>query len=260
MRKLFLLLFFFLVFANASAQDKKVSARFDTKLGVVDKGYNFWVYTPANYEESDAKHPLIIFLHGASLCGRDLNRVRRYGVLNAIDRGRNIPALVVAPQNPGGAWMPSRINNVLQWVCENYRVDESRVYVMGMSLGGYGTLDFVGTYPEKVAAAMALCGGCSLKDQDGLSKLPLWIMHGTADRAVNVGESKKIVERLQEQKKTQLLRYTWIPGGDHGIPVRLFYLPQTYEWLFKHSLNDNPRKIDTGVSITPADIKSHRYR
>lgn len=55
----------------------------------------------------------------------------------------------------------------------NYAFDRNRVYVLGMSLGGYGTLDFVGTYPERVAAALALCGGCSLKDQSRLGEAPL---------------------------------------------------------------------------------------
>lgn len=232
----------------------------ETKVGVVDDGYNFWIRTPADYQEATSKQPLIIFLHGASLCGRDLNRVRRYGVLNAIDRGQSIPALVVAPQNPGGAWVPRRINNVLEWVCKHYRVDENKVYVLGMSLGGYGTLDFVGSYPEKIAAAMALCGGCSLKNQEGLGKVPLWIMHGTADRAVHLKESKAVVDRLKASKLDKLLRYEWIKGGNHGIPVRLFYMPQTYDWLFLHSLTDQPRVVDKTIKITSDDIQKYRRK
>ncbi len=76
---------------------------------------------------------------------------------------------------------------------EHYDVDTTRVYVIGMSLGGYGTLDFVGTYPQRVAAAMALCGGSTLKDMSGLADVPFWIQHGTADRAVPVSQSKAVV-------------------------------------------------------------------
>ena len=64
-------------------------------------GYNFWLYTPNDYEPNGHPLPLVIFLHGASLCGNNIQKVRRYGVLDAIDKGKIIPTLVVAPQNPG---------------------------------------------------------------------------------------------------------------------------------------------------------------
>ena len=76
-----------------------------------------------------------------------------------------------------------KIDDVVEWTKAHYQVDASRIYVLGMSLGGYGTLDYAGTYPHKVAAAMALCGGCTLRDKQGLGDLPLWIIHGTADKA-----------------------------------------------------------------------------
>ena len=163
MKKLLILLLLCCCARTVSAFE----GNFEAKRNVIDGGYNFWMYTPADYELDDHPLPLMIFLHGASLCGNNLDRVRRYGVLDAIARGKNIPMLVVAPQNPGGAWSPAKLNDVLRWVEANYRVDTTRVYVLGMSLGGYGTMDFVGTYPEKVAAAMARCGGCALTDVIG---------------------------------------------------------------------------------------------
>lgn len=217
-------------------------------------GYDFWLYIPEEYEDGSHPLPLVVFLHGASLCGNNLNRVRRYGVMDAIDKGKIIPTLVVAPQNPGGAWNPGKLNDLLEWTEANYAVDTTRVYVLGMSLGGYGTMDFVGTYPEKIAAAMALCGGCSLKDVSGLGKLPLWIMHGTADRAVSVRQSQRVVEELQSLGCDSLLRYDWLKGGSHGILARLFYLQKTYDWLFSHSLRDNPRTVDRHFDITRDDI------
>lgn len=78
-------------------------------------GYNFWVYTPLDYYYTLENTPVIIFLHGQSLCGNDLNKVRRYGPLDAIVKGRQIDALVIVPQNPGGSWNPYKINQVLEW-------------------------------------------------------------------------------------------------------------------------------------------------
>lgn len=254
-------LFYIIAFALAMAlslplaaqEDRIPKGHFDAERNVVPGNYNFWVYTPGEYDGSHAV-PLVIFLHGASLCGHDLNKVRRYGVLDAIERGKIVPALVLAPQNPGGAWKPDKIEALLEWMENNYNVDTTRVYVLGMSLGGYGTLDFVDTYPDKVAAAMALCGGCSQKNLDNLGHLPLWIMHGTADRAVGIGQSKRVVNYLQSHDEDSLLRYDWLQGGSHGLLARLFYLQKTYDWLFSHSTADKPRFVDKTFDIGYPDI------
>lgn len=251
MKKLLILLLLCCGTSTVGAFD----GNFEAKRNVPDGGYNFWIYTPSDYESDTHPLPLMIFLHGASLCGNNLDRVRRYGVLDAIERGKRIPMLVVAPQNPGGAWNPAKINGMLQWVEANYRVDTTRVYVLGMSLGGYGTMDFVGTYPEKVAAAMALCGGCSLKDVSGLGQVPLWIMHGTADRAVSVQQSKRVVSQLEQSGNNKLLRYFWVKGASHGTLARLFYMQKTYDWLVGHSTKDNPRDADRSFTIDESDIR-----
>ena len=87
----------------------------------------------------DSIPPIIIFLHGRSLSGNNLDLVRKYGVIDAIERGRKVPAIVIAPQvNSGSSWDPSKILSVLEYVQENYKTDTNRVYVTGMSLGGYG--------------------------------------------------------------------------------------------------------------------------
>ena len=223
---------------------------------VIPGGYDFWVYTPEDYFYTQEQTPCIIFLHGASLCSSNLNRSRRYGPLDAIVRGRQIPALVVVPQNPGGAWNPKKVNDVLEWTKEHYKMDSTRVYVIGMSLGGYGTMDFAGTYPGKVAAAMALCGGCSLKDQTGLGQLPLWIIHGTADRAVSVRQSQTVVEGLKVKGLDTRLRYDWWKGASHGALARVLYMTKTYEWLFSHSTRDPERNVNTVIDIQQGDLKN----
>lgn len=235
----------------------RTSAQYDFLIAnrnVIPGGYDFWIYTPEDYYYTQETTPVIIFLHGASLCGNNLNRVRRYGPLDAIVKGRQIPALVVVPQNPGGAWNPKKINDMLEWTKKNYPVDSTRVYVLGMSLGGYGTMDFAGTYPEKVAAAMALCGGCTLKNKDGLGQLPLWILHGTADRAIPVKQSQVVVSELQSKGLDTRLRYDWLKGASHGALARIFYMRKTYEWLFAHTLTDENRPVCPEISITMSDL------
>lgn len=216
----------------------------------VKDGYNFWLYQPpkASSVLNDsttvkAKTPVLIFLHGSSLCGKNLDRVRRYGCLDAVEKGMSINSIILAPQNPGGAWKPERIKNLLDWVNQNYETDTTKVYVVGMSLGGYGTMDFAGTYPEKTTAAVAMCGGTTLKDVSGLGQIPLWILHGTADRAVSIRESEKVVNALTQLGTTDLLKFERIKGKGHSALARIFYLPELYEWLFEHQ-----KGMETGVN------------
>lgn len=250
-----LVLMLLLLGIAARAQYDLLSA----KKGVVKDGYDFWVYTPEDYYYSQEQTPLIIFLHGASSCSSNMNRSLRYGPVDAVKMGRDIPALIVTPQNPGGAWKAEKLNNILEWMKQNYRFDSTRVYVLGMSLGGYGTLDFAGTYPDKIAAAIALCGGSTLKDYSGLGRLPLWIVHGTGDRAVSVRESQKVVEGMKRIGATDRLRYHWMAGASHGALARFFYTGKTYDWLFQHSLSDPDRQVNTMVDITKDDL-SNAYK
>lgn len=249
MKKITFTLLLILMSLNVSAYDFLRPVKDE-----IPGGYNFWVYTPIDYYYTLENTPVVIFLHGASLCGHDLNRVRRYGPLDAIVKGREIDALTIVPQNPGGAWSPKKIMQMLDWVKKNYQCDTTRVYVLGMSLGGFGTMDVCGTYPDRIAAGMALCGGTSLKDVSGLGKLPFWIIHGTADRAVSISQSKAVVEKLQDSGNDSRLRYEWLVGGNHGTPSRIFYLKKTYDWLFSHSLLDKKRPVNKDIDIGMNDI------
>lgn len=197
--------------------------------------YNFWLSLPA---DSILKNnpPILIFLHGKSLSGSDLNMVRKYGVIHEMDKGRKVPAIVIAPQVPAGkSWEPKKIKNVLEYVQAQYKTDTNRVYVAGMSLGGYGTLHFVGAYPELVTAAVALCGGGNPKDAYNLSQVPLWIQHGNQDYAVPISESEKVVKAINECNGGENLKYTVVPGANHGDLERVFRTDEMYNWLFQYN-------------------------
>lgn len=241
----------------ASAQDDLLQANRPVASG----GYSFWLYMPPSSSYGYDPLPLVVFLHGRSLCGHNLNQLLRYGPLDAVQKGLEIPAIIIAPQNPGGSWNPKKINDVVEWTLNNYYADPLRVYVLGMSLGGYGTMDYAGTYPERTAAALALCGGTTLRESemDGLGELPFWIMHGTADAAVNIEQSKKVVRHLTSQGLTRRLRYDWVPGASHGALTRMFYLRDTYEWLFSHSLDQPGRSLNRDITITQ-DMMRDAYR
>ena len=192
--------------------------------------YPFWINVPAN--EKAEKQPVLIFLHGKSLSGTDLNRVKRYGVLRAMERGRKIPAIVIAPQLAKGSWNPDKVLEILEYVQKNYNTDNSRIYVCGMSLGGYGTLHFAGKHADKITAAVAICGGGNIADGCNLATIPLWIQHGDKDFIVPISESEKVVNAIRKCKKKANLIFTVIKGGNHSSVEQLFHEDAMYDWLF----------------------------
>ncbi len=210
-----------------------ISTNAQSITAIINKSdYPFWISIPKEYKENK-KIPLLFFLHGKSLSGTDMNRVKRYGVLRAMEKGRKIPGIVVAPQLASGAWDAKKLLEVLKYVETNYNVDDDRVYVCGMSLGAYGTLEFAGKYSNKIAAAVAICGGGNVGDACNLSKIPVWIQHGDADKAVNISESKKIVDAIKKCCKNSKLTFTTIKGGTHSSVEQLFHEDAIYDWMFK---------------------------
>ena len=216
--------------------------------GFVEDSYNFWLYLPETYEKAE-ELPVVMFLHGKSLSGDSLEMVLRYGCIDAIIRGRKINAMVVAPQAQE-AWNPQRVMAIYDWLDDHYKVDTNRFYVLGMSMGGYGTLDVAAAYPDRVAAAIALCGGASGKELCSLSTLPLWIVHGTADELVPVWCSDRVVDSIRSCGDTTRLIYNRLEGENHSRLARVFYLEQTYKWLFSHSLLDKDRPVNRSYSMS----------
>lgn len=214
---------------------------------VADGGYNFWIYEP-DFQTEELK-PLIIFLHGASLKGTDMRKVLKYGPLNAVSRGIRIDAYVVAPQTATD-WNADKIWKCVEWVKEHYPIDTCKISVIGMSLGGFGTFTLATKYYDKLSAGMMLCGGNTNEQYCGLTKMPFWIMHGTADKAVPISRSNSIVAGMAACGDTSRLIYTKLQGANHGFPARLFYLTETYDWLTSHSLADSSRRVNSSINIT----------
>lgn len=233
----------------------------------VPGSYNFWFYEPsdtpaiqtttdslaANAADTTTKlnqgKPLIIFLHGKSLSGSDLQLVRKYGTIPALEMGLRLDAYVIAPQTSNG-WNSKKVWQIAEWAINKYPIDTNRIYVLGMSMGGYGTLNLAAAYPDKIAAAIALCGGATAKELCGLNKLPLWIIHGTADTQVPIRCSDRVVTAMTECGDTTRLRYDRLEGQNHSILARVFYMYEAYDWLFSHRLNDSARVVNREYEIT----------
>jgi predicted peptidase len=229
MKKIGFVLFLVISLSSAYSQLQAIRNQAD---------YPFLLHLPAD-SILKSKPPVLIFLHGRSLSGTNLDLVKKYGVVHEIEKGRKVPAIVVAPQVMAGkSWEPEKIMSVLNFVQRTFETDTNRVYVAGMSLGGYGTLRFAGAYPEVVTAAIALCGGGNTSDGCDLATVPLWIQHGNRDEAVPISESEKIVKAIKNCNGGENLKYTVHNGANHGALERVFRTDEMYEWLFQYTKAD----------------------
>lgn len=225
------------------------SAQLMACRGFVEEGYDFWLYLPDGYKDAEGL-PLVMFLHGKSLSGDSLEMVLRYGSIDALLRGRRINAIVAAPQTSEEPWDPDKVMALYNWLDNHYKVDTNRFYVLGMSMGGWGTLNMASKYPNKIAAAMALCGGLPHNEVCGLTELPLWIIHGTADKLTPVACSDRVVDSIRSCGDTTRLIYDRLEGVNHSRLARVFYLKQTYDWLFSHSLKNRGRPVNRSYSMS----------
>jgi predicted peptidase len=229
MKKIVILCFLLNSLSNVYSQIQAIRNQAD---------YPFWLHLPSD-SILKSKPPILIFLHGRSLSGNNLDIVKKYGVIHEIEKGRKLPAIVVAPQVPAGkSWEPEKVLSVLKFVQRTFYTDSNRIYVVGMSLGGYGTLQFAGAYPEIVTAAVALCGGGNPNDGCDLATIPLWIQHGNRDSAVPISESNKIVNAIKNCNGGELLKYTVVNGANHGDLEKVFRTDEMYNWLFQYTKSD----------------------
>ncbi|MDF2516386.1 MAG: phospholipase [Sphingobacterium sp.] len=225
MRKVYLCLcaiFLFLMKINAQ----------EIKAIKGETAYPFLLKDVDHETTESEKQPVFVFLHGRSLSGTNLDRVKRYGVLYAINKGQEVPGIIVAPQSRGG-WDPDKVIEIVDYVIAHYDADPDRVYVCGMSMGGYGTMDVAGKYPERIAAAVAICGGGSSQYASNLTQVPIWLHHGTRDRAVPISESRKIMNAIKKADPDAEVRLNVIKGGTHGSVERLFHDDAIYDWMLK---------------------------
>jgi len=178
----------------------------------------------------------MLFLHGAAETGLELDRVKKHGPPKVVPRTPLPFFRVISPQNPPGFhWVQllDDLRALLEDAFERYPVDRTRVYLTGLSMGGYGAWGLAGAYPELFAALVPVCGGgdpdtaCALKD------IPTWAFHGAKDTVIPPSESEKMVEALGACGGD--VRLTLYPDLGHDAWTRTYADMALYAWLLKHS-------------------------
>jgi predicted esterase len=211
-------------------------------------GQAYIVYTPKDYERNPHQTwPLLLFLHGRGERGTDLRWLLKHGPLKLVMQGQDFPFLLIAPQITEDYlfFPPEFLKDVLDDVVAAYRVDQDRVYVTGLSMGGYGTWGVALAYPRRFAAIAPIAGGNPLAfggsggyDHEivcGLKHLPVWAFHGAKDDVVPLAAEQQIVDELKQCGGN--VRLTIYPDADHENSwTRAYSDPELYEWLLQHTL------------------------
>ncbi len=175
---------------------------------------NYLTFLPKSYSNKGNKVPLIVFLHGSGERGADLNKVKAWGPPAIVEKDPDFPFMVVSPQVPDGQWWDAfLLKSMLDDVLKRYNVDRKRVYLTGISMGGYGAWDFASRYPDYFAAVAPICGGGIPRLTRSLKDIPVWAFHGLKDDAVPEQESARMVEALKAQGGN--VKYTVLPEAGH---------------------------------------------
>lgn len=215
---------------------------------------------PEGYS-ADRKYPLILFLHGAGERGSDNEKQLTHGANFFLKHRSSHPAIVVFPQcKQDGYWidisirpklfakekiefegalMPpltemQQLRGLLDYLLANHAIDSRRVYVMGLSMGGMGTLELLGRWPETFSAAIAICGAGNITAAEKYaSQVSVWLTHGDKDDIVDVNYSRQLYQKLQDLNADII--YTEFAETNHNAWDPTFEIPGLLDWLFNKS-------------------------
>jgi predicted peptidase len=199
----------------------------------------------------------VLFLHGIGERGADLELLKLHGIPKVIAQGTDFPFIVLSPQCPEDTIWTNELDALhalLETIIEKYNVDHSRIYLTGLSMGGYGTWHFAATFPTMFAAIAPICGGAVpfvgfperihvLKD------VPIWAFHGEKDEVVPLQESQELVDVLITHQGN--VKFTIYPGTDHDSWTQTYENPDLYEWLLQQK-NDN-------FQMSSKRLSKHRF-
>ena len=203
----------------------------------------YLLFTPRGYGlKGDKQWPLILFLHGAGERGTNLQAVAVHGPPKVVKSRPDFPFIVVSPQCPNNeTWSHDVILSLLDDVIATHRVDTNRIYLTGLSMGGYGSWSLALQYPERFAAVAPICGGGNTLDAlltprkkiAALKSLPFWAFHGAKDPVVKLDESERMVKALKAAgvKEVELTVY---PEAQHDSWTETYSNEKLYEWFLTH--------------------------
>lgn len=235
----------------AAAGKSEFEARTYQQVG--GKTLPYLLLRPADYQpDSSKKYPLLIFLHGAGERGNDNRAQITHGKDFLLAAAKQHGCFVIAPQCPRNArWVevdwsarshlmsekPSvpmgLLLDLLPKIRDEFAIDADRIYVMGLSMGGYGAWDMIQRHPDLLAVAVPICGGGDATKVERIARLPVWAFHGNQDPIVPTSRSHDMIEAMRKAGGSP--RYTESPGVGHDVWGVAFGDPELAKWLFAQS-------------------------
>ncbi len=205
---------------------------------------DYLLYLPKGYDDGGAmKWPLMLFLHGAGERGSDVAKVAVHGPPKLVKQGMEFPFILVSPQCPEGQrWDNESLLMLLDDVIGRHKVDTKRVYLTGLSMGGYGTWSLAAHHPERFAAIAPICGGGSTIDillrarvkDSPIKTLPTWVFHGAKDPVVPLSESERMVAALKKAGNNEV-KFTVYPEAQHDSWTESYNNMDLYQWFLGKS-------------------------
>ena len=214
--------------AVAGDAGQQKSAELNRTIKVTMK---YLIYLPKDYDQKPA-WPLMLFLHGSGERGDNLDLVKHHGPPKLIGAEKQFPFIVVSPQCPNGkSWEPYELTALLDEIVEKYKVDQDRIYVTGLSMGGFGTWALAAHTPNRFAAIVPICGGGDPSRTRRIARIPTWVFHGGKDPTVPLERSQKMVEALKKSGGDP--KFTVYADAGHDSWTEAYNSPELYEWLLQ---------------------------
>ena len=236
---------------SGSAQPIKLSSpvgaqspAFFSKVITKELRLSYLKYLPKGYDADTSKSwPLVVFLHGAGERGTNLAAVAVHGPPRLVREGHDFPFILISPQCPNDQiWDDDAVMGMIDEVIAHHRVDAKRVYLTGLSMGGFGTWSLAAKHPERFAAVAPICGGgerlrtllLSDSQKAAFKTLGVWAFHGGKDPVVKLEESERMVAAFKAAGN-QDIQLTIYPNAGHDSWTQAYNEPTFFEWLLKHN-------------------------
>lgn len=191
---------------------------------------SYLLYLPDGYLTDTTKRwPVLLSLHGAGEIGTDIEKVKIHGPAKLIAQGKKFPFIVVSPQSLTYGWKPEQLHDLLIDIKRKYKVDDERVYVSGLSMGGFGAWEMALKYPREIAAIVPICGGGDTSKLWILRNMPVWCFHGAKDQIVPLASSERMMKELVKYNSSA--KFTIYPETYHDSWVEAYNNDSLYTWL-----------------------------
>ncbi len=230
--------------AQAPAPDNVQKPGTFTTTVTETQSYEYLLFLPKGYDaEPQKKWPLMLFLHGAGERGTNVWLVAVHGPPKLVRSQPDFPFVLVSPQcPPDQRWNPDALARLLDQIETAHRVDKSRVYLTGLSMGGFGTWSLGIRYPDRFAAIAPICGGgdwlevrlSSRKNGPALKTLPVWAFHGAKDNVVPLSESERMISVLKTAAGNENAKLTVYPEANHDSWTATYNNPELFKWFLQH--------------------------